>query len=68
MFGEVDESLAVNAIISLMEVFDLVNFSYEQGKKALEKRSFETLKEHGQYLTPPNVARYMAKQLGQIKT
>lgn len=50
-----------------MEVFDLVSFSYEQGKKTLEKRDIESLKEHGQYLTPPKVARYMAKQLGEIK-
>lgn len=51
----------------MMEAFDLVNFSYEQGKKALESRSSESLKKHGQYLTPPKVARHMAKQLGQIK-
>jgi tRNA G10 N-methylase Trm11 len=50
-----------------MEVFDLVNFSYEQGKKALEQRDLETLKKFGQYLTRPKVARYMAKQLGEIK-
>ena len=50
-----------------MEVFDLVNFSFEQGKKTLEKKNLETLKEFGQYLTPPKVARYMAKQLGEIK-
>lgn len=49
-----------------MEVFDLVAYSYEQGKRILEKREMSALKEHGQYLTPPSVARYMAKQLGQI--
>ena len=56
----------MDAIISTMEVFDLVNFSYEQGKKALESRKSEALKKYGQYLTPPKIARYMAKQLGQI--
>ncbi|MBV6397324.1 MAG: hypothetical protein HFACDABA_02935 [Anaerolineales bacterium] len=50
-----------------MEVTDLVTYSYEQGKRALEKREANTLKEHGQFLTPPAVARYMAKQLGAIQ-
>jgi adenine-specific DNA-methyltransferase len=50
-----------------MEIFDLVAHSYEQGKRALEKRNLENLKKHGQFLTPPAVARYMAKQLRQIK-
>jgi adenine-specific DNA-methyltransferase len=45
---------------------DLVTYSYEQGKRILEKRQPQTLKEHGQFLTPPSVARYMAKQLGEI--
>jgi adenine-specific DNA-methyltransferase len=46
---------------------DLVAYSYEQGKRVLEKRPLETLKKHGQFLTPPTVARYMAKQLGSFK-
>jgi adenine-specific DNA-methyltransferase len=50
-----------------MEISDLVSYSYEQGKRVLEKRETNTLKEHGQFLTPPSVARYMAKQLGQIQ-
>ena len=50
-----------------MEVLDLVADSYEQGKRILEKREMSMLKEHGQYLTPPSVARYMAKQLGEIQ-
>ena len=50
-----------------MEVLDLVEHSYELGKRVLEKREANTLKEHGQFLTPPSVARYMAKQLGQIQ-
>jgi adenine-specific DNA-methyltransferase len=51
----------------MMEISDLVAYSYEQGKRVLEKREANTLKEHGQFLTPPAVARYMAKQLGQIQ-
>lgn len=51
-----------------MEVLDLVSYSYEQGKRVLEKRESETLKEHGQFLTPPNTARYMAKRLGKIQS
>lgn len=49
-----------------MENLDLVAYSYEQGKRILEKREINTLKEHGQFLTPPSIARYMAKQLGEI--
>lgn len=47
-----------------MEFIDLVSHSYERGKRILEKRNLDTLKEHGQFFTPPPVARYMAKQLG----
>jgi adenine-specific DNA-methyltransferase len=50
-----------------MEIQDLVAYSYEQGKRVLEKREMESLKEQGQFLTPPSVARYMAKQLGNIQ-
>ena len=50
-----------------MEISDLAAYSYEQGKRVLEKREIERLKEHGQFLTPPVVARYMANQLGQIQ-
>ena len=50
-----------------MEVFDLVAHSYELGKRVLETRETNALKEHGQFLTPPSVARYMAKQLDQIQ-
>lgn len=58
----------VKGIISAMEVLDLANYSYEQGKRVLEKRESETLKQHGQFLTPPNTAHYMAKRLGQINS
>ena len=50
-----------------MESLDLVDYAYKQGKRVLEKRETNILKEHGQFLTPPPVARYMAKQLGQIQ-
>ncbi len=46
---------------------DLVSYSYEQGRRVLEKKSLETLKTHGQFLTPPSVAHYMAKQLGMFR-
>ncbi|MDO8971592.1 MAG: Eco57I restriction-modification methylase domain-containing protein, partial [Saprospiraceae bacterium] len=47
-------------------VNDLVVYSLELGKQILERRQPETLKEQGQFLTPPAVAHYMASQLGQI--
>lgn len=50
-----------------MERLDLVTYSYEQGKRVLERKNPESLKKYGQFLTPPTVARYMAKQLGTIK-
>jgi adenine-specific DNA-methyltransferase len=50
-----------------MESLDLVTYAYEQGRRVLEKREANVLKEQGQFLTPPPVARYMAKQLGQIQ-
>lgn len=50
-----------------MENLDLVSYAYEQGKNILQKRTANTLKEYGQFLTPPPVARFMAKQLGQIQ-
>lgn len=46
----------------------MVAYSYEQGRRVLEKREVNTLKKHGQFLTPPAIARYMAKQLGQIQS
>lgn len=50
-----------------MEIDDLVTYSYEQGKHILEERETNTLKDYGQFLTPPTVAHYMATKLGQIK-
>lgn len=45
---------------------DFVEYSYTEGLKILEKRSPQSLKKYGQFLTPPKVARYMAKQLGDF--
>lgn len=50
-----------------MTIPDLVTLSYEQGRRLLEKRPSQTLKENGQFLTPPAVARYMAKRIGDIE-
>ncbi|HET8564512.1 MAG TPA: hypothetical protein VFM35_11620, partial [Candidatus Binatia bacterium] len=50
-----------------MKFVDLVSYSYEQGKRVLNGRGNDSLKEHGQFLTHPSVARYMAKELGQIQ-
>jgi len=49
-----------------MEISDLAAYSYSQGKRVLENRTANVLKEHGQFLTPPSIARYMAKQLEPI--
>jgi adenine-specific DNA-methyltransferase len=50
-----------------MVIPDFVAYSYEQGKLILEKRRPSFLKEIGQFLTPPGVARFMARQLGEFK-
>ena len=50
-----------------MEILDLVAYSYETGKRVLEKKSLETLKIHGRFLTLPASAQYTAKQLGRLK-
>jgi adenine-specific DNA-methyltransferase len=46
---------------------DLVTYSFERGQAALAERSDKYRKEHGQFLTPPAVARYMARQLGNFR-
>ena len=51
-----------------MVISDYLSHSYEQGKRVLEKRLSAALKGGGQFLTPPAIARYMAKQLGQIQS
>ena len=47
---------------------DLVDYSYELGKQILSQRVPREIKIHGQYLTPPTIARYMAKKLGEIQS
>lgn len=49
-----------------MDISDFVSYSYQQGQKVLKGRDIETIKAQGQFLTPPSIARYMAKQLGEI--
>ena len=47
--------------------FDLVAHSHRLGETILARRSELARKVHGQFLTPPVVARYMARQLGAIE-
>jgi adenine-specific DNA-methyltransferase len=51
----------------MAQISDLVSFSYEAGRKILEGKTTELIKEQGQFLTPPPVARYMARQLGAVQ-
>ena len=44
-------------------IINPVEFSYFQGLSILKKRKAALLKKHGQFLTPPDVARYMAGKL-----
>lgn len=63
--GEADRLGCI--ILSMEPLTDLVAYSYEQGRRVLENREVDILKENGQFLTPPSIAHYMAKQLGQIQ-
>lgn len=45
---------------------DLVAKSFTAGERILAKRSSQTRKVFGQFLTPPIIARYLARQLGPI--
>lgn len=47
------------SIIMPMESLDLVAYAYKQGKRVLEKRETNILKEHGQF---PAVACYTTKK------
>lgn len=47
---------------------DLVTHSFEQGERILAQRSETYRKQHGQIFTPPDIARFMARQLGPIKS
>lgn len=45
---------------------DLVNFSFDLGNKVLSNRPNQQKKSLGQYLTPAPIARFMAKNLGNL--
>ena len=47
---------------------DLLNYSLELGQEILSKRSDKQRKTQGQFLTPITVARFMAKQLGEVRS
>ncbi|MCB0167080.1 MAG: N-6 DNA methylase, partial [Anaerolineae bacterium] len=47
---------------------DLLNYSLELGQEILAKRSEKQRKSQGQFLTPIPVARFMAKQLGDVRS
>jgi adenine-specific DNA-methyltransferase len=46
-------------------MFDFVEESYRYGQQILQTRPLRERKQHGQFLTPPVVARFMARQLLQ---
>lgn len=47
-------------------MLDLVAKSYARGQDVLQQRPLFKRKQHGQFFTPPAVARYMALQLGTL--
>lgn len=47
---------------------DLITYSFEQGEHILGQRSEVHRKQLGQFFTPPEAARFMAHQLGPIKS
>lgn len=47
---------------------DLVSYSLELGQRVLAGRSEASRKQSGQFFTPAPVARYMAQQLGPIRS
>lgn len=46
---------------------DLVTYSFDIGEQILARRSQAERKRLGQFLTPPTIARYMARQLGPFR-
>ncbi|HOT89997.1 MAG TPA: BsuBI/PstI family type II restriction endonuclease [Anaerolineae bacterium] len=46
---------------------DIVQYSFDVGERILARRSQAERKHLGQFLTPPAVARYMARQLGPFR-
>lgn len=47
---------------------DLVNYALERGERILADRSETSRKQKGQFLTPATIARFMARQLGPIRS
>jgi adenine-specific DNA-methyltransferase len=47
-------------------IVDIVSDSFAAGQRVLERRSSTARKLHGQFLTPPPVARFLADQLGPL--
>ncbi len=47
-------------------VTDIVSHSYRLGQQILAARATQRRKQHGQFLTPPPVARYMAQNLAAL--
>ncbi len=47
---------------------DLIDYALEQGERILADRSEMSRKQKGQFLTPATVARFMARQLGPIRS
>lgn len=47
---------------------DLVNHSFELGERVLAARSETSRKQSGQFFTPATVARFMARQVGPIRS
>ncbi len=54
-------------ISKMTQISDFVSYSYEAGREILNGKTADLIKEQGQFLTPPPVARYMARQLGAIE-
>ena len=49
-------------------ITDFVTYSFDIGQDILSQRSQQSRKRYGQFLTPAAVARFMAKQVGPIRS
>ena len=64
-FADINQAL-VNGFESDNLHPDIVAFSFDLGNSVLSQQTAAQRKELGQFLTPPVVARYMAKQIGHL--
>ncbi|MCB9101743.1 MAG: N-6 DNA methylase, partial [Anaerolineales bacterium] len=64
--GLTKRNSVTNTMASLFS--DLLTYSLELGQEILSQRSDKERKTQGQFLTPIPVARFMAKQLGEISS